>query len=415
MATPGVKTLIRDRFYSVTRQDSPAGPRIVAIARRGTAPGTGGIADLDIVRATNEKDVVDAFGVGSDIHRAYVELVTAGADKVYLVPLPSDTVFNHSSATATSSTFGGDVFDPAFSAAEVSLPDIIVPWGRGGHPDDWEDPATPSNDAEYGFHADNTFITVNNWAYKVAIKVRDISENVYPCVAVMGVRPYMSVSETMTPAQVSSHLTLTNIPDKEDPAWVEYGPYVSIIANEVKLINNRSSEPPSKYGYTNGATHLAATMARTASYVSVYNKPLYNVQSIRYAPTRTQQSALSEKGINSVVVNFNRIPVFSDAVTFAAQASDFVRLSTKRILDEASNVVRQVCQRFIGEPSNIQNRNAMETAITSGLRGMQIMGALMDSDFAVTYVPAENKAIIDLVLTPAFELRSIEVRIAISI
>lgn len=415
MATPGVKTLIRDRFYSVTRQDSPAGPRIVAIARRSTAPGTGGIADLDIVRATNEKDVVDAFGTGSDIHRAYVELVTAGADKVFLVPLPADTVFNHTTGTLTSSTFGGDVFDPAFSAAEVALPDIIVPWGRGGHPDDWETPATPSNDAEYGFHADNTSVVLNNWAYKVAVKVKDISENVYPCVAVMGVRPYMSTVETMTPSQASSHLALANLPTKSSEAWADYGPYVTIIASEVKLINNRSTEPPSKYGYTNGATHMAATMARTSSYVSIYNKPLYNVQSLRYAPTRTQQTALSTKGVNSVIVNFNRIPVFSDAITFAVDTSDFVRLSTKRIVDEASNVVRQVCERFIGEPSNIQNRNAMETAITSGLRGMQIMGALMDSDFAVTYIPAENKAIIDLVLTPAFELRSIEVRIAISI
>jgi hypothetical protein len=415
MATPGVKTLIRDRFYSVTRQDAPAGPRIVAIARRSTAPGTGGIQDLDVVRATNEKDVVDAFGTGSDAHRAYVELVTAGADKIHLVPLPSDTVFNHTAGTVTSSSFGGDVFSPAFQAAELALPEIIVAWGRGGHPDDWEDPATPSNDAEYGFHADNTPVIANNWAYKVAVKVKDISENVYPCVGVLGVRPFMSVNESMIPSEVASHLSLPNLPNKEDPSWEDYGSYVCIVASEVKLINNRSTEPPSKYGYTNGATHIAATMARTSSYISIYNKPLYNVQAVRYAPTRVQQETLSLKGINSVVINFDRIPVFSDAITYSKSSSDFVRLSTKRIVDEASNIIRQVCQRFIGEPSNIQNRNAMETAITSGLRGMQIMGALLDSDFAVTYIPAENKAIIDLVLTPAFELRSIEVRIAISI
>jgi hypothetical protein len=66
MAIPGVRTLIRDRFYSVSRQDTPAGPRIVAIAKRSTASGTGGISDLDVVRASNEADVITAFGEGSD-------------------------------------------------------------------------------------------------------------------------------------------------------------------------------------------------------------------------------------------------------------------------------------------------------------------------------------------------------------
>jgi hypothetical protein len=57
----------------------------------------------------------------------------------------------------------------------------------------------------------------------------------------------------------------------------------------------------------------------------------------------------------------------------------------------------------------------METAITSGLRGMQIVGALLGSDFTVSYIPNENKAVVDLILTPAFELKEIEVRVAISL
>jgi hypothetical protein len=86
-----------------------------------------------------------------------------------------------------------------------------------------------------------------------------------------------------------------------------------------------------------------------------------------------------------------------------------------RIVTEASLLIRQVCQKFIGEPSTIQTRNSMETAITSALRGMQQLGALLDSDFAVSYIPAENKAFIDLVLTPAFELKNIEVQVAINL
>lgn len=411
MATPGVKTLIRDRFYSVSRQDTPVGPRIVAIARRTTASGTGSVADLDVVRASNEADVIAQFGNGSDAHRAYLELILAGAGRIFIVPLPSDTAWNHGTGAVTSATYGGSVFDAAFTAAEAAVPDVIIPWGRGGHPDEWS--ATPSS-SEVGFYADNSATVTSNWAYKVAAKVKDISENINPCVAVMGIKPYAGASETMTPGQVSTHLGLTNLPNRDSSdLFKEVGPYVTIVATEVKPVNYVSGT--TSFGYSNGAASLAATMSLNPSYSSIVNKPLYNVDSLRYAPTRTQQSALGTKGINSVIVNFNKIPVFGEGLTFAWSTSDYTRLSTKRIVDDATSVVRQACQRFVGEPSNIQTRNAMETAITSGLRGMQIVGALLGSDFTVSYIPSESKAIVDLILTPAFELKEIEVRVAINL
>lgn len=409
MAIPGVTTLIKDRFYSVSRQDAPVGPRIVAIAKRSTANNTGGIPDLDVFRATNEADVITAFGQGSDLHRAFIELITAGAERVFLVPLPMGTVFNASTGAVTNNSV--DVFDAAFEAAEAAIPDIIVPWGRGGSPNEWA--ATPSTPG-YGFYADNSTTVSSNWAYKVAEKTKAISQSVNPCVSVMGIKPYDSVTERMTPAQVSTHLSLANLPDRDGSSLLkEVGPYVTIVAAEVKPVNYSSEG--TTFGYSNGAAFMAATMSRLPSYSSLVNKPLYNVESLRYAPTRTQQGSLGDKGVNSVVINFNKVPVFGEALTFGQSTSDYTRLSTKRIIDEATLVVRQVCAKFIGEPSNIQVRNAMETAITSGLRGMQLVGALLGSDFTVTYVPNQNKAIVDLVLTPAFELKAIEVQVAINL
>lgn len=407
MAIPGVTTIIKDRFFTVSRQDAPAGPRIVAIAKRSTADGTAGITDLDVYRATNESDVISAFGEDSPIHRAFVELVTAGAERVFLVPLPSDTVFNDATGAVTSATAGGDVFEAAFKAAEAAVPDIIVPWGRGSNNTEWA--ATPGDTEEYGFYADNTTTTSSNWTLKVAQEVRAISEATNPCLAVMGIKPYASASERMTPGQVNTHLSLPNLPNRDaGTAFKDAGPYVAVVATEVKPVNF-------KYGYSNGAAFLAATLSRLASYSSLINKPVYSIESIRYAPTRTQQGALGDKGVNTIVVNFNKIPVFADSLTFAQSTSDYTRITTKRIVDEAALVVRQACSKFIGEPSNIQVRNAMETAITSGLRGMQLVGALLGSDFTVTYIPNQNKAIVDLALTPAFELKTIEVQIAINL
>jgi hypothetical protein len=415
MAIPGVTTIIRDRFYSVSRSNTPAGPRIVVIAKRSTADNTGNVSDLDIVQATTEADVITAFGEGSDLHKAFLELISAGAERIYMVPLPSSTSFDHTNGYVTATGYTQDaMLDAAYAAAETILPDIIVPWGRGGNSDDWEDPATPS-DTEYGFHADNSSTYGNSWAYKAAVRTKNIAENIHPCVSILGVKPYDSgTKEVMTPASVASHLGLSTLVSRDVASLKAYGPYVCVIATELKPVSYGTSSGDD-YGYANGACSMAAAMSKLPSYSSVTAKPLYNVQGLRYAPTRTQQEALANKGVNTVVLNFNKIAVFGDGLTFGAAGSDYSRLSTKRVVDEAATLVRQACQKFVGEPSTIQMRTSMETAISSALRGMQLLGALLASDFNITYVPAENKAIVDLVITPAFELKSIEVQIAVNI
>ena len=420
MALPGVKTIIKDRFYSISRQDIPVGPKICLIAKRGNDDGDGNVQDLDVVQATTEQDVITAFGENSDAHRGYFELVAGGAERIFIVVLPSDTVWNYSTGAVTSVSYGGSVFDAAFDAAESIQPDIIVPWGRGAIVGDFESPATPSTPANaFGFVADNSSST-SSFVAKVGAKVKEIAENSYPCFAIMGVKPYVDgTSEIMTPGQVSTHVGssgLTGLVDREN-ATFDVGAanegvnrYVVVIASELKPVNY-----PSTWGFANGATTFAAAISRMASFTSPVNKTAYNVASIRYNPTRTQQLNLAGKGVNFIALNFNKVPTFVEGLTMAKATSDYTRISTFRIISEAATLVRQVCQKFVGEASTLQTRNSMETAITSALRGMQQMGALLDSDFSVSYLPAENKAFVDLVLTPAFELKNIDVQVAINI
>lgn len=408
MALPGVKTVIKDRFYSISRQDSPVGPRIVVIAKRDTDDGEGNVADLDVVLCTNEADVITAFGEDSHCHRAYVELVAGGAERIYMVPLPSDTAWNHTTGAVTSTDFGGSVLDAAFTAAEAALPDIIVPWGRGGAPEEWG--STPSS-PDFGFYANNSSTATNSWVYKISNLVKSINENSHPCFAVLGVKPYTGANEVMTPGQVSSHLALTALADRDaDATLKEIGRHCMVVATELK-----PSAYPAEWGYSNGACATAAALSRMASYISTINKVVYNIASLRYNPSKTLLTGLTNKGVNSVTLNFNRAPVFSDGITFAGSASDYTRLTTLRIVNEATLVVRQSCQKYIGQPSTIQVRNSMETSITSALRGMQMLGAILDSDFNIKYIAAESKALIDLVLTPAFELRNIDVQISVDL
>ena len=133
MALPGVKTIIKDRFYSISRQDIPVGPRVCLIAQRSINPthadGTEYVQDLDVVQATTESDIITAFGENSPIHRGYIELIAGGAERIYIVPLPAAAVWDHTNGTITDGAATPvDIFDAAFAAAEASQPDIIVPW-----------------------------------------------------------------------------------------------------------------------------------------------------------------------------------------------------------------------------------------------------------------------------------------------
>ena len=420
MALPGVKTIIKDRFYSISRQDSPVGPRVVVMAKRTTATGTGNVADLDVVLCTNEQDVITAFGENSQCHRAFFELVSAGAERIYMVPLPSDTSWNHGNGTVTSANFGGSIFDAMFVAAEAAQPDIIVPFGTGARAGLWS--ASPSEaysssvDTIYGFFADNSTTTANNWAVKIADAVKGINENSHPCFAVLGVKPYTGANDVMTPGQVNTHLLIASLPDRDSDslyngvAAKEVGRNVAVISAELKPANY-----PADWGYANGAAAFAAAISRMASYTSTINKTVYNIAALRYNPSKSTLLAMTNRGVNSIMLNFNRAPIFTDGTTFAGATSDYSRLTTLRIVNEAMLVVRQSCQKFIGQPSTIQVRNSMETSITSSLRGMQQLGAILDSDFNIRYIADENKALIDLVITPAFELKNIEVQISVEL
>jgi len=426
MAIPGVKTIIKDRFYSISRQDLPVGPRVTIIARRSTANNTGNVPDLDAVQVTNEADVISAFGEDSDLHRGYLELVSSGAERIYCVPLPSNATFvrGTSSVEADITSSSASIFDAAFEAAEATLPDVIVAWGAGGHPTNWS--ATPStNDNSLGFYANDCTTITKSMATKVAIKAKEISERSHPCIAIMGVKPYTGGTKTMTPSVVSTHLALSTLVNRNSDVntavtnsagetiytrLAEAGRHLLVIAAEIVPVGYKEA-----YGYANGAASLAGSLSRLASYTSPSNKVLYNVSAIRYNPTNALQTSLSDVGVNSVILNFNRVPIYAEGLTFAASSSDYTRISTMRVISECSLLIRQVCQKFVGEASTIQVRNSMETAVTSALRGMMQLGALLDADFAVSYIPNQNKAIIDLVVTPAFELKSIEVRLSVNL
>lgn len=414
MALPGVQAIIKDGFYNLQPTNIPTGPRLLVIGKRTTENGTGSVSDLDPYFASREEDVITAFGEGSDLHKGFLEAGAGGASRIFLVALPSDTEFDYTNGNITSATFdidtGGDIdlFDAAFDAAEIVRPDVIVPWGRGSDPVEWESPATPDNDPEhFGFYADNSTVKVKSFAYKIAQKCFTITAESHPVFAVLGIKPYVGTSENMIPSEVASHLNLTNLVDRSEMS--DYGRYVVVVAGELRPIGY------SAYGYSNGAAMLAADIVRRNEWNSPTNQTIFNLTALRYAPSKAKQQALIDKAVVPVSVGYNRIPVWVDVMTFSQLGSDYARLTTVRIVFASIQVVRSAAGPFIGQAATLDARNALETQVTSGLRAMQQQGALYASTPSFTYNAATNEVIVDLILVPAFELRSVEVRVSVNL
>lgn len=414
MALPGVTSTIKDRFYALSRTNIVTGPRIVVLGKRTTDNLTGGVPDLDPYDLQDEQAVITAFGEGSDIHRAFLELLAAGAPRITVVALPADTVFDYDNADLQSDDFDaefpdGDLFDAAFAAVETAEPDVIVPYGRGSHPNEWQDPATPSDDPDdFGFYADNSSTLTDSMAVRIGDAVASINANTHPCLAVLGIKPYVGTAENMTPGQVATHLALPNLVSKE--IIPSDGIHLVVVQGEVRPVGY-----PAEFGYANGACAFAGSLALLEAKSSPTQKPLFNVERLRYNATATTKEALIAKGVVPIGINLARNPIWVDAMTFSKDGSDYERITTIRIVNDAIALVRGIAQKFVGEVASLENRNALETAVTAGLRGMQIAGALMAADFVPTYDPLNNTVIIDLALTPAFEVRNIEVRVAINL
>ena len=410
MPLPGVKTTILDRFYNQSRTDLPGGPLVTAVAKRGIAD-PGGAPDLTPYFATSEQDVIAKFGENSHIHKAYYELSTSGAPRISLIALPSDSVFNQTTGVITSATSGvDDIFAGAVAAAESGRTDVLVLWGSGSTTTDWDDfntPATPDGGLDDYFYADNNSTVSNSWVKKLADACATVTLNSHPMIGVIGVKG-IAGQETPTPAQIADGMSFTKLIEKENIA-VNAGHLVSVVGTEVHILG-----APLSWGWSNGACAYAASVVRLDSWSSTTGKPVFNVDRVRYNPTRSQLETMTEKGIVPVQIDFSRSPRWVDGLTFAKEASDYGRLTTVRIVFDAVKLVRSIAQSYIGETMSIDRQQAFQTQISSAMQSMQRLGALNNADFRVVYAPRDNKASVDLALTPAFELREVYISVSVN-
>jgi len=194
---------------------------------------------------------------------------------------------------------------------------------------------------------------------------------------------------------------------------VDIGKYISVVPSYGRLANQWTTNVN---GYvTNGAPSYAGLIMSLESKSAPTNKVIPSVRAIHglnntvldnLAGAKYTMLALRPKGT-----------VVADAPTAARQSSDYVRLSTVRIVKDAIDVVRAVADPFVGEANTAQRRAALETAVDAGLGSLQREGYIQGFVLSVTSTPVQQiqgDATIELKLVPAFELRQITIVLSLS-
>jgi len=203
---------------------------------------------------------------------------------------------------------------------------------------------------------------------------------------------------------------------------VDIGAYISVVAANVRAINEAATDLYPTIGWYNstGAAAYAGLVASLESKSAPTNKVVDGVV-LAQGISESQADRLAGKRYVTFMTKPKGVVVAS-AMTGAYNIdqysrSDFVRLTTVRIVHDAISYVREVADQFIGEPNNAPQRNALSTAIGNALKNMQATGALRRFDFNVYASPTDQvlgKATVELVLVPSFELQQITVIVALT-
>jgi hypothetical protein len=203
---------------------------------------------------------------------------------------------------------------------------------------------------------------------------------------------------------------------------VDIGAYISVVAANVRAANDAATDLYPTLGYYNsdGAAAYAGLVASLQAKSAPTNKVVQGV-TLQQGISQSQADRLAGKRYVTYISKPKGVVVAS-AMTGAYNISsyyrsDFVRLSTVRIVHDAINYVRETADQFIGEPNNAPQRNAMATAIENALKSMQERGALRRFNFNVYASPTDQilgKATVELILVPAFELQQVTVIVALT-
>ena len=232
---------------------------------------------------------------------------------------------------------------------------------------------------------------------------------------------YYATTDEVLPTGSTPSTASTVVKDSNNNP-VDIGAYINVVAGLYRFKNNIASRQlPADDAYDgDGAAAYAGLIAGLPPHDSPTNKSINGPTLIRnYSLTQANSLAgkryvvFREKAGVTKVLN-GMTGAYNISTTYR---SDFVRLTTIRILHDAADRVRAVADPFIGRANNGPNIQAFRAEIDQTLGRLQTLGALRRYQFNIIATPAMQvlgQATVNLTLVPAFEITEITVNIALA-
>ncbi len=200
----------------------------------------------------------------------------------------------------------------------------------------------------------------------------------------------------------------------DDNDWpIDIGRYISCNASYVRLFNGFDT---SGRGYvtTAGPSYLAYVSTLDEQFAPT-NKVMTGMRRVLDIGPR-QVDDLAGVGYVYLFERPKGLTV-SDSPTCARPQSDFRRLTTMRIVKRVVAAVRSVADPFIGNSFDAGRKQALELAIGQALDRLVVGGYIERHLFALTQTASQRvngEADLELTIVPAWELRRINVTVALS-
>lgn len=187
---------------------------------------------------------------------------------------------------------------------------------------------------------------------------------------------------------------------------IDLGQFIAIVAGpETVTLSTRLG-----YIANNTPAAVGATIAGLDVKSAPTNKRIESADGLRFEFSSSQLNRLTKARYVTLRRKSDGAISIVDAMTAAAPDSDYTRVATARVVKEAANQVRLIADPFIGEPNDVQNRNALAAALDKRLGKMVEAGVLQTYRFdiiASAQMELMGEAQIELSVKAPNELRQI--------
>lgn len=206
------------------------------------------------------------------------------------------------------------------------------------------------------------------------------------------------------------------VDDKKNP--MDIGWYTSCIVGPQPVCQ---SDTIGTY-YGSAAIAYAALTASIKVQSGTTNKKVPGCTRMRFKLSNKQMDMLTKNRMvcfkykNEGRANATTTPYVVDGCTCSLPDSDYKRISTVKVVKEAVDNVRDVCDPYIGEPNTVEQRNAMSTAISKRLTNLKKLGIITYYDFEVQATNVQvllGECTIALTIVAPQELRKITTVVAL--